>query len=168
MNEIIEKDAARYRWWRENIGLIQLDGDGISGVAFSCHIPIKDIQLKTEAELMDMVADIYLQSNAAPSCAAGAADMSTAKHTPWRWQRSELYENLIVAADGYSKRRDICDLIDNDNADADAALITAAPELLAAAKFMSQVFSEKADNQTFKDGLEMLRDAIAKAEGGEA
>lgn len=48
------RDAERYRWWRENIDL--LDQQSMIGIAYSCQIPVHNGHVPT-AELMDMIAD---------------------------------------------------------------------------------------------------------------
>jgi hypothetical protein len=58
------RDAARYRWWRENFGFIEEDGDGIVGCAFSCQIQLPILQSASHAELFDMVADYHLAAAA--------------------------------------------------------------------------------------------------------
>lgn len=51
------KDAARYRWWREHGPAIFEDPDGIPAAAFSCQIPLPDIESLSGAELIDLIAD---------------------------------------------------------------------------------------------------------------
>lgn len=60
VDEAMARDAARYRWWRENFGFIEEDGDGIVGCAFSCQIQLPILQSASHAELFDMVADYHL------------------------------------------------------------------------------------------------------------
>jgi len=58
-----EKRAARYAWWRDNIGLIQDDEDGIQGVAFAFQIPLSEIH-KSYSVLMDKIADAAIAKGA--------------------------------------------------------------------------------------------------------
>lgn len=55
--EGLERAAARYAWWRENFEWLIQDGDGITGCAFSCQIPLDVIEKSEPEVLMDMVAD---------------------------------------------------------------------------------------------------------------
>jgi hypothetical protein len=62
-----ERDARRYRWWRDNIDIIEEDGDGIVGVAYNFQIPLYGIDKsvekeQTHAELMDAIADVGIAS----------------------------------------------------------------------------------------------------------
>jgi hypothetical protein len=69
----LEADAARYRWWRQNIACIEDDEAGLSGVAFSCQIPWEYIQ-GDRGVLMDIIAGGYMAGEAE---AALRADTST-------------------------------------------------------------------------------------------
>ena len=65
-----ERDAKRYRWWRDNIDLLEEDGDGIVGVAYNFQIPLHGLDKsvekeQTHAELMDAIADAGIASEGA-------------------------------------------------------------------------------------------------------
>lgn len=60
-DELLKNDA-RYRWWRENIELVSRDEAGITGVAYSFQVPLDDIHVQSDAELMDMIADAAIAS----------------------------------------------------------------------------------------------------------
>jgi hypothetical protein len=61
-------DAARYRWWRENIECIE--EDGVAGVAFDWQIPLHGIDTgipeQTTGQLMDAIADLAIAQAALP------------------------------------------------------------------------------------------------------
>ena len=68
--EAAERDAERYRWWRENVDCIAEDGDGIFGVAYSWQIPLFGLDKsvaneQTSGDLMDAIADRAILIDAA-------------------------------------------------------------------------------------------------------
>lgn len=85
------------------------------------------------------------------------------KHTPGTWQVSHQREDLIlVGTDAQNVAEMIHDAVDLDEIEANARLISAAPELLAALKGFLH-----ADPDVFADELAAARAAIAKVQGKE-
>jgi hypothetical protein len=86
------------------------------------------------------------------------------KHTPGPWRPNEKYDHFWVSAGKGKKRVEIAtactDDVGHETAAVNAMLIAAAPDLLKACK-------EVVDDPMISDYKnEMLRAAIAKAEGG--
>jgi hypothetical protein len=52
----------RYRWWRENLHLMNSDEGGIHGIAYSLQIPWPFIERATVGELADAIADAALSA----------------------------------------------------------------------------------------------------------
>jgi len=87
-------------------------------------------------------------------------------HTPGPWvndsSHSEWGKNVVWAGDVV-----IAHVVDDqhDNADANARLIAAAPELLAALKMAVRVMQDNDIDESMAGEFEIWTDAIAKAEG---
>jgi hypothetical protein len=89
------------------------------------------------------------------------------KHTPSPWIHRTRLDNgaNIGCKNGYA----ICDIaygyssLSKEELDANAALISAAPDLLAALEAMTYYFAEYEKDDSAKHGFKAARDAIAKA-----
>lgn len=89
------------------------------------------------------------------------------KHTPgpWNWENDRT---ILVAENGERIASDAdaqYDLLDGPNADANANLIAAAPDLLAACKAALDRHNYQGDGRPWPQLFDKIRDAIAKAEG---
>ena len=99
--------------------------------------------------------------------------MTDTKHTPGPWARLSGFSDYIVAdsPDGRIKR-DICAVLSPDRwredgeEEANALLIAAAPDLLAALKIASRYFHDNGGNDSYS-WLPEIDAAIRKAEGGQ-
>lgn len=61
-----EKDAARYRWWKETgFKWLESDDDGLAGLAYACQLDLNFINKASEGELADAIADYHLQQPSA-------------------------------------------------------------------------------------------------------
>ena len=95
--------------------------------------------------------------------------MSEAKHTqgPWRYVHAPGYCGELIAQDGTT----IAEFVVEPSLD-NARLIAAAPELLAALKFIVSEWGYDGHGGELEDGesevIDKVRAAIAKAEGGAA
>lgn len=97
----------------------------------------------------------------------------TAKHTPGPWTADEWATGYTVSSD--LEHYSVCHLEGCNNAEANARLIAAAPELLAALEaFIGLPFpmpGQKSSNRGWSDFqayCDQARAAIAKAKGGAA
>ncbi|GAA0907475.1 hypothetical protein GCM10009552_15480 [Rothia nasimurium] len=61
----VTKDAARYRWWRDNIERVSKDWDGVRGVSYAMGLDICRDYSATQGQIADAVADAAIA--AAPS-----------------------------------------------------------------------------------------------------
>ena len=85
------------------------------------------------------------------------------KHTPGPWTTNNGF--TILSAKGKTASSDVPNkTITDDEAIANAALIAAAPDLLAALEFCSDALNTEAGG-LYKAHIEQARAAIAKAEG---
>lgn len=99
------------------------------------------------------------------------------EHTPGPWKAAHLGDSIAIlgtrAEDPEPDGRTVAEIFDTDTeATADARLIAAAPDLLAALEWIVEFASERPEwfNGPMPDSaenvwLEDARDAIAKAEG---
>ncbi|MET0210352.1 MAG: hypothetical protein ABW220_15005 [Burkholderiaceae bacterium] len=97
--------------------------------------------------------------------------MSEAKHTPgpWTYFPKEKYaeHHVSVPLPGRTFKQALFpDGCPTANAEADARLIAAAPELLEAAQAAWNCIAELSPTQARVEVVQMLHAAIAKAEGG--
>lgn len=97
--------------------------------------------------------------------------MSKAKHTPGPWtsQVGKARENLIVDEIGFiiASVNQFAESFGDKQDDANAHLIAAAPDLLAALKMLHDVVDEQVDSAVVVVPLGYARAAIAKAEGNQ-
>jgi hypothetical protein len=102
--------------------------------------------------------------------------MSAAKHTPRPWTaRGENVHGIQIGADkpnhpaGYVGITSVNTFRNRDEGEANARLIAAAPELLAALKFLVDrgltYFEGRTSPGFTREQIEKAREAIAKAEG---
>ena len=101
------------------------------------------------------------------------------KHTPGPWQHGDLDDGDTIYVFGRGEDTLVCEVndtdLDADEAEGNARLIAAAPELLAACKAAVEYAETCRDIPEFSSGycigtdhLEAIKAAIAKAEGGAA
>lgn len=88
-------------------------------------------------------------------------DAQTAQHTPGPWKADKWATGWTVSAP--DSHYSVCHLEGCNNADANARLIAAAPELLAACKMVVERVLES--DQVTLEELDQVKAAIAKAEG---
>lgn len=85
--------------------------------------------------------------------------MSASKHTPWPWELTAAKKASHVFAGGKAVAR--VPAMSHDEA-ANARLIAAAPDLLAACNAVSRAYDKQCD---WNAALSQMQAAIAKAEG---